>query len=163
MDNKRPNRPEHHPEGYEWLPDAYARDVRPHSDEAREKVRQALAEGKCTPLLRTLIGERHPIPTRMWDKEPVAKKVYPLFETGWMRMRLKFLTGSGWAGPYVKGWVFVGKGALGEILGKVDPYCSGSPGRPTIKHLIDTEYQRRVGDGEALPKISAEALEHFLS
>ena len=157
MTDRTPNHPEHSPKGYEWLPDAYARDVGPHSSEAREKVRQALAEGECKPLLRTLVGERHSIPIRMWDKEPVAKKVYPVFETGWMKMRLAVATSSGWAGPYVEGWVFVGKGALGVILGKVDPYHTGTPGRPSIKHLIDDEYQRRVNDGEARAEIGAEA------
>ena len=152
MPEKRPNRPEHCPERYEWLPDAYARDVKPRGLEARESVRQALAEGQSEALLRTPIGERHPIPSRMWDKEPVAEKVFPWFENGWMRMRLQLRVG-----PYVKGWIFIQNGALPRILGQVDLYHPGTPGRPTIKNLINTEYQRRVKDGDALPKISAEA------
>ena len=76
MPEKKPSRPEHSPEDYEWISDAYARDVKPFNSEARERIRQALAEGECDSLLRTLVGERYPIPIRMWDKEPVAEKVY---------------------------------------------------------------------------------------
>jgi hypothetical protein len=38
-----------------------------------------------------------------------------------------------------------------------DPYQTGLPGRPTIAHLIDAEFQRRVRARETLTSISAEA------
>ena len=149
MDN---NRPEHSPEGYEWLPDAYARDVKPHGFDARESVRRALAEGQSEALLRTPIGERHPIPQRMWDKEPVAEKVFPWFENGWMRMRLQLRVG-----PYVKGWVFIRNGALPRILGQADRYHTGVPGRPSIGQLIVVEFKRRSEAEERSPTLHAEA------
>ncbi len=79
MSKKPPKRPEHCPKGYEWLPDAYKRDVERHGPEALERKRQALAEGEIIAKLRTRSGERHEIAPRMWDKEPVAEKVYPRF------------------------------------------------------------------------------------
>ncbi len=113
MSKKPPKRPEHCPNRHEWLPNAYKRDVKPHGPEARERVRQALAEGKIIALLRTPSGERHEIDRRMWDKEPGAKKVYPRFEDGWMRMGLGLGTGL-YTGRYVEGFVFVPQGKLSE-------------------------------------------------
>lgn len=153
MSNPPPGRPEHTPRGYEWLPEAYKRDVEPDSAEARETVRQALAEGDIEAKLHVKVGKTFDVFDHMWAKWPFADKVYPRFEDGWMRMSLR----PSLDGPYVEGWIFVRKGALGEILGKVDPYHIGTPGRPTIKHLINIKYQRRVDDGDACPKISAEA------
>ena len=113
MSKKPPKRPEHCPQGYEWLADAYKRDVEPHGPEARERVRQAFAEGKIIALLRTPFGERHEIAPRMWDKEPVAAKVYPRFEDGRMRMGLGLGTGL-YTGRHVEGFVFVPQGKLSE-------------------------------------------------
>lgn len=113
MSKKPPKRPEHCPQGYEWLPDAYKRDVEPHGPEARERVRQALAEGNILAKLRTRSGERHEIAPRMWDKEPVAEKVYPRFEDGWMRMGLGLRAGL-YTGRYVEGFVFVPQEKLTE-------------------------------------------------
>ncbi len=109
MSKKPPKRPEHCPNGHAWLPDAYKHDVKPHGPEARERVRRALAEGKIKALLRTPFGERYEVDRRMWEKEPVAEKVYPRFEDGLMQMRLQ-----PWTGPYVKGFVFVPQEKLGE-------------------------------------------------
>ena len=133
MPDKRPNRPEHSPKGYEWLPDAYTRDAGPHDPEARENLRQALAEGECEPLLRISTGQPYPIPIRMWDKEPVAGKVYPLFESGWMRMRLLDAIGSEWTGPYVKGWVFIRSGSRAAWVGP-ERLCGGASAPATILH-----------------------------
>ncbi len=105
------NRPEHCPRGHEWLPDAFRRDIEPHGPGARERARQALAEGDVEALLRTPLGDRYPIDARMWDKEPVARKVYPRFRDGWMRMGVHPD-----GGPYVEGWIFVPKGALTQAL-----------------------------------------------
>ncbi len=113
MSKKPPKRPEHCPQGYEWLPDAYKRDVEPHGPEVRERVRQAFAEGDIIALLRTRSGERHEIAPRMWDKEPIAEKVYPRFDDGWMRMGLGLTTGL-YTGRYVEGFVFVPQEKLTE-------------------------------------------------
>ncbi len=113
MSKKPPKRPEHCPQGYEWLPDAYKRDVEPHGPEARERVRQAFAEGKIIALLRTPFGERHEIAPRMWDKEPVAEKVYPRFEDGRMRMGLGLRT-ERYTGRHIEGFVFVPQEKLSE-------------------------------------------------
>ncbi len=113
MSKKPPKRPEHCPQGYEWLPDAYKRDVEPHGPEARERVRQAFAEGDIIALLRTRSGERHEIAPRMWDKEPVAEKVYPRFEDGRMRMGLGLRT-ERYTGRHVEGFVFVPQEKLTE-------------------------------------------------
>jgi hypothetical protein len=40
---------------------------------------------------------------------------------------------------------------------KADPYRTGLPGRPTIRHLILDELRRRITAGEFHPTISAEA------
>ena len=116
MTKKKLDRPEHVPKDHEWLPDAYKRDVEPLGPEARELVRQALAEGEITALLRTPFGERHPIPPRMWEKEPVAEKVYPRFEDGWMKTALEPTVS-----PKPMGWIFVRKGAIAKILQSTAP------------------------------------------
>ncbi len=126
MSKKPPERPEHCPRDHEWLPDAYKRDVEPHGPEARDRVRQALAEGDIIAKLRTRSGERHEIDRRMWDKEPVAKKVYPRFKDGWMRMGLQLRTGL-YTGHYVAGFVFVPQESLSEEV------HDQSPVRPTTK------------------------------
>ncbi len=113
MSKKPPKRPEHCPKGYEWLPDAYKRDVEPHGPEACERVRQALAEGKIKALLRTPFGERYEIAPRMWDKEPVAEKVYRRFKDGLMRMGVQLSTGL-YTWRYVEGFVFVPQESLSE-------------------------------------------------
>ena len=115
-------RPEHSPRGYEWLPDAFKRDVEPHGPDAREQVRQALAEDDFKAMLRTKIGKRYEIDPRMWDKEPLAQKVYPRFKDGWMRMRLKL-----YGGPYVSGWVFVPEGALTNVVNQAVESPQGVP------------------------------------
>jgi hypothetical protein len=38
-----------------------------------------------------------------------------------------------------------------------DPYRTGLQGRPTIKHLIEHEFERRAAAGETLPTLFAEA------
>ncbi len=108
---KRGSRPEHAPLGYEWLPDAYAHDVAPHGPEGRERVRQALAEREIEALLRTQLGHRIVVDPRIWDKEPVARKVYPRFKDGWIRIGL-----NEFSGPHVEGWVFVPIGSLRDIV-----------------------------------------------
>jgi len=44
---------------------------------------------------------------------------------------------------------------------QADIYKTGFPGRPTIKHLIEQEFMRRISNGEALPTLAGEA--KFLS
>lgn len=107
---KTPDRPEHSPRDHEWLPDAYHRDVEPHGPEARELVRQALAEGDIKALLRTPVGELFDVAARMWRKDSLDQKVYPRFEGGRMRIRL------GPSRSYVKGWVFVPLGSLRAVI-----------------------------------------------
>lgn len=106
-----PDRPEHVPRGYEWLPDAYKRDVEPHGPEARERVRYALAEGDIKALLLLDLGHEEPIDGRMWRKTPLARKVYPRFLDGRMRIGLH-----PYRGPHVWGWVFVPEGSLAQVL-----------------------------------------------
>ena len=55
----------------------------------RERIRSALAEGEFKALLRTPYGDRYDIPSRMWDKEPVDRKVNERFVDGRMRMHLE--------------------------------------------------------------------------
>lgn len=47
----------------------------------------------------------------MWDKDRVAKKVYPRFHDGWMRMGL-----NEFSGPYIEGWIFVPKRSVERTL-----------------------------------------------
>ena len=156
-------RPESCPRGYEWLPDAYQRDVEPHGPAAREKVRQTLAEGDIKAILQDRIGERYTIPPRMWRKEPLAQMVYPQFQEGWCRVA--------WPSHphYVEGWIFIPEGALKKALQEEpsagqsadqalpDPYHTGLPGRPTIKHLIEQELLQRIEKNQILPSLSEEA------
>jgi hypothetical protein len=93
------------------LPKAFEREVGLGKDAARELLRSVLAEGKIVAILRTPLGHRYDIPQRMWDKDRVAKKVYPRFHDGWMRMGL-----NEFSGPYVEGWIFVPKGSVERTL-----------------------------------------------
>ncbi len=108
---RRMTRPEHEPVGYEWLHDAFVRDVGNNDKALRERARSALAEGMIKAILRTPFGNRHKIPRRMWDKEPVARKVYRRFVDGWMKMHLGDSDS-----PYAEGWVFVPEGSLKQLL-----------------------------------------------
>ncbi len=110
-----PDRPEYVPRGYEFLPDSFARDVRPHGHAALEKVRQALAESDIVALLQSYLGHRELIPQRIWNKYPHQKKVYPRFFDGKMRMGLH-----NYEGPYLVGWVFVPEGSLAQLLFGMD-------------------------------------------
>jgi hypothetical protein len=94
----RPPRP---PRGYEWLPDAFLRDVGSDSEQI-EFVRECLAEGDISAKLLDVYGELRDIPARAWRKAPFTEKVYPRFTDGWMRLREKL-----GAGPYHDGWVYV--------------------------------------------------------
>ncbi len=58
-------------ESYEWLPDAYERDVKPHGPEARETVRQALAEGDFETLLLDTIGGQYRPPSDNHHRRPI--------------------------------------------------------------------------------------------
>ena len=111
MTKEHPDRPEHCPPRNEWLPDAYKRDIEPLGPEARERARQALAEGDIpAKLCRPSLGKDYPVPTRMWKKEPLAEKVHPRFEDGRMRFRVTR------KGRYIEGWIFVPEGKLGEAI-----------------------------------------------
>jgi hypothetical protein len=104
------DRPERAPRGFEWLPDAYHRDVEPLGDEALEKIGEALAEGDVEVILRSPHGERKPVPDRMWDKDEVERKVYRRFEDGWMRAKY---------GPDKVpfcGWIFVEKNTWAKAV-----------------------------------------------
>lgn len=137
MSDTQTSRPEHCPEGHEWLPDAYSRDIAPHGQEARELVRIALAEGRVKALLRDEYGQRIPAAERMWDKEPLDQKVYPWFENGRMRMRLQ-----PYVGPYIVAWIFVPDGSLKAIVeaqydddlpSRVEvPQDDGHPAKPDL-------------------------------
>lgn len=72
-----PDRPEFVPRGYEFLPDAFARDARPHGREALEIFRQALAEGDIVALLQSHLGHRELIPQRIWNKYPFRRRFIP--------------------------------------------------------------------------------------
>ena len=56
MADEHPDRPEHSPRGYEWLPDVYKRDIEALGPEARECARQVLVEGEIDAILRTPLG-----------------------------------------------------------------------------------------------------------
>jgi hypothetical protein len=97
------DRPDHAPRGFEWLPDAYQRDIEPLGEEARENMRQALADGDVEAILRSPYGPRKPVLDHMWEKDDVERKVYRRFEDGWMRAKY---------GPDkipFCGWIFVEK------------------------------------------------------
>ena len=137
MTEKRPSRPEHSPRGYEWLPDAYKRAVKPLGLKGREHARQILAEGDVKAILRAPFGGRYSIFERMWDKEPLEKKVYPRFKDGWMRMRLEL-----YVGPYLEGWIFVPDGAFDSLATRRTPFAPDQPGR--AKRKINTENEAKL-------------------
>lgn len=156
-------RPEHTPRGYEWLPDAFHRDIEPGGDQSLETARRALAEGDVEAcLLDHRVGQLYPIAERMWTKPPLSKRVFPRFRDGWMQMRLELYTG-----PYVEGWIFVKAGYFASLQAQtgdgereiIDQYRSGSPGRPSSKNLILREFEQRRKDQRALPKLADEAKE----
>ena len=106
-----PDRPETVPRDYDFLPDAFERDVAQHGPKAVEVVRRALAEGDIIAFLQSHLGHQEPISQRIWKKYPLRRKVYPRFYDGKMRMRLH-----DHEGPYLVGWVIVRKGELGKAL-----------------------------------------------
>jgi hypothetical protein len=55
--------------------------------------------------------------------------------------------------------VFRNAAALRSQVESVDPYRSGLGGRPTMKHLIMAEFERRLASGETLASLKAEATE----
>ena len=124
MSNPKPKRPEHTPRGYEWLPDAYERDVAPRGNDAREKVRVALAEGDIVAKLHSNVGAMYDVFDRMWSKPPLTEKVYPRFEDGWLSQRLELYTG-----PYVTGPIFVPAEAFSKLLAGA-PHVDDSTGYP---------------------------------
>ena len=132
-----PDRPEHVPRGYEWLPDAYKRDVEPHGPEARERVRYALAVGDIEALLLADLGHEIPIDGRMWRKTPLERKVYPRFDDGRMRIGL-----NPHAGPHVWGWVFVPEESLAEVLSQPDSKKKRSVKFSPVE--LETWYQEYV-------------------
>ena len=134
MTEKRPSRPEHSPRGYEWLPDAYKRDVKPLGLKGREHARQMLAEGDVKAILRTPFGGRYSIFERMWDKEPLETKVYPRFTDGKMRMRLE-----PYVGHYVKGWIFVSEGAFDSQAMRRTAIVSDKPLKAKRKTNTESE------------------------
>ena len=148
-----PDRQEYVPRDYEFLPDALKRDVEPHGPRARDQVCRALAEGDVEPILKTHLGHRERIPLRVWDKYPLARKVYPRFLDG--KMRIGRYPHSG---PYIVGWVFVPKAALGEILQR-------TPDAPITKTRtcrfsqaeLDQWYGVRVEEFEATGRIPSRA------
>jgi len=48
-------------------------------------------------------------------------------------------------------------GPVEPVAPVVDPYKTGSPGRPTISHLIEAEYNRRQVAGETNAELKDEA------
>ncbi len=114
MNQDRPDQPEHSPRDYEWLRDVYERDIKPAGSGALERARKALAERDVKAILCDLFGEQYEVPRRMWRKEPVANRTYPVLKTGWTRFNQKF--DKTVLGPYVRGWVFVPKSKLGEVV-----------------------------------------------
>lgn len=100
MSHPKPKHPGYTPRGYEWVLEAYERDIKPHGEPAREKVRVALSEGDIIAKLYSRVGEVYDVPTRMWRKRP--EKVLSYFRDGQMRFRLVLDTG-----PYVIGPIFV--------------------------------------------------------
>jgi len=134
-DNKQ-DRPKHTPKEYEWLPEAYKRDVHPHGDEAREQIRSALVEGEIKAIIRTPQGRRYPFPPVLWDKDALDEKVWPRFEDGRATFGIKTRDGE----ILVSGWIFVPGGALAELLardkGEVISHATASGERLCREWLI---------------------------
>jgi hypothetical protein len=137
-----PDRPEHIPRGYEWLPDAYKRGIEPHGPEALERVRFALGEGEIEAVLLLDLGHLEPIAGRMWRKTPVAKKVLPRFEDGRMRMGL-----DPYKGPKVESWILVPEGSLAKCLSGPEPGPKRSG--PILRSDIQRWYRDRIREIEA--------------
>ena len=166
------------PDGYEWLADVYARVVAPEG--AHETVRYALANDriKPQPILRDQHGERWTLPRRTWDKDGGDKAL----REGWAQLNMDYPDPSGF---YASGHIFVPKGGIESFLGigsrpprdedarkpgaeanlidveeneERDPaYFTRLPGRPSIRHLIIKEFERRAGEGETEPDLPDEA------
>ena len=109
MSNPLPDRPEFIPQGYEWLREAYKRDVEPHGAETWETVRQALAEGNIEAKILDKFGSLENVQTRMWRKRRTL--VDQFFQTGWMTMTLVLYTNIKF-----EGHLFVKEGALAKII-----------------------------------------------
>ena len=141
-----PDRPEHIPRGYEWLPDAYKRDVEPRGPDARERVRYALGEGDIEAVLFLDLGNIEPIDQRMWRKTPIARKVLPRFQDGRITMSLKL-----YEGRKVSGWVLVQEGSLAQILSA--PTSISKRSRVFSRPELRRWYKERIEGLEAADSI----------
>jgi hypothetical protein len=162
-----PSVPIHTPGGCERIDEAYRRDVQPLGPEARERVRQALADGIVKALHVSEKGDPGETPRRIWIKPPFEDKVYPTFETGRARYWLdrEKRTEKLWFD------IFVPVGSLVAVVTEdtektgiddqtaestaeeVDRYKTGMPGRPTIKYKIIAEFEFRAKTGQIEPSI----------
>lgn len=132
-------------------------------EDAESELLQALQEGRlCAMGLANGKGNLQEIPRIRWadlrfyqnpphaapgDRfRPDATKWYSLkFE----REQVLSL----WPDPLVAAH----EAALREEAGKPDPYRTGAPGRPTLMHLIEQEFDHRCSRGEVLPTLTAES------
>lgn len=145
-----PDRPEHIPRGYEWLPDAYKRDVEPHGSGALERVRYALGEGDIVARLLYDLGQFEPIDQRAWRKTPIAEKVLPRFQDG--RMTLGMPT---YEGPRYSGWVFVPEGALARYLSQ--PKLPSRRSKRVTDVMVESWYKEYVCECQGSGHLPSEA------
>ena len=110
MFKKKLDPPDFAPDGYEWLPRVHEYYLEPTVPFSKEMTRRALAEGKIVAMLHAPSGKRYDIPQYVWDRMPVAEKVYPRFDDGWMQMEPEDE-----AGAVVEGWIYLPLKMLKEI------------------------------------------------
>ena len=139
---------------------------------AMEPLRQALFAGEVSAFILSEGGTMSDLPTRVWG----AAHAVHVFDTG----KAAFLTRRA---PYdgsstVEGRVLLDEASFGAWLTPSparetaapaaeaaaaaeapDPYNTGFPGRPTIRHLIEEEFRRRVEERAALSVLTMEARE----
>ena len=153
MSNPLPDRPEFTPRGYEWLREAYKRDVEPHGAETWKTVRQALAEGNIEAEILDKFGRLESVQARMWRKR--RDLVDRFFQTGRMTMTLEF--------PYkIRGHLFVKEGALAKVIaGTSDSEAVKQPRRGRRPKYdwtaLHAEIAKKVGtDPDGFPVVQAD-------
>lgn len=148
------------------LPDAVNRVAKAGpAEDAAEEVLLALQDGEITargtPALS--FGDRQPIPPGRWVEGTVdwAKGTLRSLPHGYTNITIA-------RADLDRVWPHAGSGEPGIATGgpmangtmptpPPDPYRSGAPGKPTIKHLILGEFRRRVQAGDVLPVLADEA------
>jgi hypothetical protein len=142
---------------------------------AMEPLRQALFAGQVSAVILSEGGRLSEVPNRVWGSAEATdvfrtgkaefstrRAPYDGSSTVGGRVLLDEASVDGWLTPTEPGPAHTSATPADETAPEMespDPYKTGLPGRPTIRHLIEEEFRRRITDGTALRVLPMEARE----